>query len=108
MPKVVCPKVRFWPKTDMRLRRRDRSGRSIQQGDVVRVVGLPNLRGMRAPYRQETRAVFKHILGTRKRVEGFDQFGCAILAFGIRRGHRHAGAHSVAIEPYLLRKLNVR
>ena len=92
----------------MRLKQTDSSGRSIRKGDVVRIIGLPDLRGMPAPYRQETRAVFKHILGTRKRVEGFDQFGCAILAFGIRRGHRHAGAHTVAIEPYLLRKVNVR
>ena len=83
---------------------RDADGRTVRKGDVVRVLGIPDLSGMREPYRRETEAVFKHITGTRRKVFGFDQFGSAILVFGIRSGP-HAGSHSVAIEPHLIRKV---
>ena len=83
---------------------RDVDGRTVRKGDVVRVLGIPDLSGMRDPYRRETEAVFKHITGTRRKVYGFDQFGAAILVFGIRFGP-HAGSHSVAIEPHLIRKV---
>jgi hypothetical protein len=83
---------------------KDADGQTVRKGDVVRVLGIPDLSGMRDPYRRETEAVFKHILGTRRRVEDFDQFGCAILVFGIASGP-HAGSHSVAIEPHLIRKV---
>jgi hypothetical protein len=84
---------------------KDVDGRTVRKGDIVRVLGIPDLKGMRAPYRQETEAVFKHITGSRKKVYGFDQFGCAILVFGITSGP-HAGSHSVGIEPHLIRKVN--
>jgi hypothetical protein len=83
---------------------KDVDGRTVRKGDIVRVLGIPDLSGMRDPYRAETHAVFKHIIGTRRKVYGFDQFGCAILVFGIRHGAR-AGSHSVAIEPHLIRKV---
>jgi hypothetical protein len=83
---------------------KDVDGQAVRIGDVVRVLGVPDLSGMRDPYRSETEAVFKHIVGTRKKVEGFDQFGCAILVFGITSGP-HAGTHSLAIEPHLIRKV---
>jgi hypothetical protein len=83
---------------------RDVDGQTVRKGDIVLVLGVPDLKGMRDPYRRETEAVFKHILGTRKKVEDFDQFGCAILVFGISSGP-HAGSHSVAIEPHLIRKV---
>lgn len=83
---------------------KDIDGQTVRKGDLVRVLGIPDLTGMRDPYRGETEAVFNHILGTRRKVEGFDQFGCAILVFGISSGPR-AGTHSVAIEPHLIRKV---
>jgi hypothetical protein len=83
---------------------KDVDGQTVRKGNIVRVLGIPDLSGMRDPYRRETEAVFRHILGSRKKVEGFDQFGCAILVFGIRSGP-HAGSHSVAIEPHLIRKV---
>src|SRR5262249_6005333 len=83
----------------------DVDGATVREGDVVRVLGIPDLQGMKSPYREETEAVFRHIKGSRKRVYGFDHFGCAILVFRIARG-KHAGRHSVAIEPQLIRKLN--
>ena len=83
---------------------KDVDGQTVSKGDFVQVLGVPDLSGMRDPYRAETEAVFKHILGTQRKVENFDQFGCAILVFGIASGP-HAGSHSVAIEPHLIRKV---
>ena len=74
-------------------------------GDLVRVLGPPDLTGMASPYREKTAAVFRHIVGMKKRVRSFDQFGCAILMFGITAGP-HRGFHSVAIEPHLIRKVS--
>jgi hypothetical protein len=51
--------------------------------------------------RAESAPVFQHILGTCKRVDSFDRYGCAELFFFIRKGP-HRGIHSVAIEPFLL------
>jgi hypothetical protein len=84
---------------------KDVDGRTVREGDIVRVIGVPDLTGMNSPYKEETEAVFKHIRGSLKRVRGFDSFGCAILVFGIRSGP-HAGIHSVAIEPNLIRLRN--
>jgi hypothetical protein len=85
---------------------KDRDGKTVRAGDIVRIVGVPNLERMKQPYRGQTARVFQHIKGQRKRVDGFDQFGCAILFFTIRKGHS-AGHHSVAIEPELIRRLNL-
>ena len=79
----------------------DRDGRRVRVGARVRIVGVPNLSGMRLPDRRTTAAVFRHISGTYRRVSGFDRYGCAEIFFAIRRG-RCQGLHSVAIEPYLL------
>jgi hypothetical protein len=79
----------------------DIAGRRIRRGARVRIVGMPDLSGMRKPGRRSTEAVFRHICGTYKRVDSFDSLGCATIYFAIRRG-AHRGLHSVAIEPYLL------
>src|SRR5882724_2646891 len=80
---------------------RDRNGRRIRVGDRVRIVGVPDLRGLAESERPNTAAVFEHICGTYKRVSGFDTFGHIEIFFTIRRG-RQRGMHSVVIEPYLL------
>jgi hypothetical protein len=85
-----------------RLQRRDVTGERIRVGDIVRVIGCPDLAGMSPECRAESLPVFKHLLGKYKRVEEFDEYGQAWLRFKIRKG-RHAGYHSVGIEPYLLR-----
>jgi hypothetical protein len=82
--------------------RKDVTGNPIKIGDVVRVIGVPDLSGMSADCRAESLPVFRHLVGTYKRVEEFDEFGIAWLRFRIRNGP-HSGWHSVAIEPYLLR-----
>ena len=85
-----------------RLRRRDIDGERVGVGDLVRVIGVPDLAGMSPQCRAESLPVFQHLLGKYKRVQEFDKFGMAWLRFTIRKGS-HAGHHSVAIEPYLLR-----
>ena len=85
-----------------RLPRRDVEGELISVGDMVRVIGVPDLSGMSAACRAESLPVFTHLVGKYKRVREFDEFGMAWLTFKIRNGP-HAGLHSVGIEPYLLR-----
>jgi hypothetical protein len=85
-----------------RIRRRDVLGAQIKVGDVVRVVGVPDLAGMSNESQSQSLPVFRYLVGKYKRVEEFDQDGLAWLRFRIRKGP-HAGLHSVAIEPYLLR-----
>lgn len=85
-----------------RLRRRDVTGKRVGVGDIVRVIGVPDLSGMSPECRAESLPVFEHLLGKYKRVEEFDECGQAWLRFKIRKGS-HAGYHSVGIEPYLLR-----
>jgi hypothetical protein len=81
----------------------DVAGRKLKQGDVVRVVGVPDLSSMAPAGRRETLPVFRHLVGTYKRIAGFDRYGHAELWFRIRAG-RNRGLHWVAIEPFLLRR----
>ena len=81
---------------------RDATGRRIRIGDSVRILAVPDLRGMSPRARAETRAVFEHILGTYRRVRSFGRRGHVELLFRIRSG-RSAGLHVVEIEPRLLR-----
>ena len=85
-----------------RLPRRDVDGEVIRVGDMVRVIGVPDLSSMSAECRAESLPVFTHLLGKYKRVREFDEYGMAWLSFKIRKG-THAGLHSVGIEPYFLK-----
>jgi hypothetical protein len=81
---------------------KDARGRRIRKGMRVRVVGVPNLSGIRDPRaRQTVEAVFRHIKGQCKKVRGFSRYGFAEIFFKIRAG-RFAGWHGVEIEPTLL------
>jgi hypothetical protein len=79
----------------------DARGHRVLAGSRVRVVGVPDLTGMKQRDRRSSEAVFRHILGTCKRVSSFDQYGCAEIFFAIRNGASR-GLHSVALEPFLL------
>jgi hypothetical protein len=52
--------------------------------------------------RREPAPVFQHIVGSYKRVRGFNRLGHAELSFRILHG-ASAGLHTVWIEPRLLR-----
>ena len=80
----------------------DATGKRIRVGDTVRVVGVPDLKGMAPKQRRESLPVFKYLVGKYKKVEEFDPYGCAWLTFIIRKDPSR-GIHSVAMEPFLLR-----
>jgi hypothetical protein len=89
-----------------RLPPRDVKGERLRVGDIVRVIGVPDLAGMSADCLAESLPVFQHLVGVYKRVAEFDEHGMAWLSFRIRKGSA-AGFHSVGIEPYLLRVRHV-
>ena len=82
--------------------KQDREGNSIQPGDVVRVVGVPDLTGMHPDARSLSSPVFHYLVGKYKRIVDFDRHGHAQLSFRIPSGP-YRGLHSVWIEPSLLR-----
>jgi hypothetical protein len=86
---------------------RDAAGVVIRHGDKVRVLKVPDLSGMRPRARRDSKPVFDHILGTCRRVVGFNELGWAELSVRILRGP-HAGHHTVWIEPELLRVRRAR
>ena len=90
----------------MKLEPKDITGRRIKRGDLVRIVGIPDLGSMASTQRNESLPVFEYLLGKYKPVKGFNQFGFVELMFSIRTGPKR-GWHSVAIEPSLLRVRNM-
>ena len=82
---------------------RDRDGRRLKVGDVVRVVGVPELTGMSEATRRDCLPVFRHLVGTYRTINAFDELGFAELSFEIRSG-KHRGMHWVTLEPYLLKR----
>lgn len=90
----------------MRFRKlpRDRAGRPLRPGDVVRVVGVPSLKGMSKEGIAESRPVFRYLRGKSVRIESITEFGMPWLDFAIPSG-RYRGWHGVAIEPLLLERL---
>jgi hypothetical protein len=89
-------------KTMKRLPPRDVTGEQLKVGDIVRVIGVPDLAGMSADCLAESLPVFQHLVGKYKRVAEFDEYGMAWLSWRIRKGPS-AGFHSVGIEPHQLR-----
>jgi hypothetical protein len=77
-------------------------GTAIRVGDRVRVLGMPHLPDWSPRARRESEAVFRHIVGTYKRVAGFNELGWVQLEFRIRAGSRR-GLHTVWLEPHLLK-----
>src|SRR5438105_4254239 len=87
----------------MKLRRTDVEGRTLRVGQVVRIVGVPDFTQLpRGASRRELEAVFGHVLGTYKKICGFNQYGLAEIEFRIRTGP-HAGQHTIWSEPEFLR-----
>jgi hypothetical protein len=85
----------------------DSSGCALAVGDLVRVVGVPDLSGMAPASKAESLPVFQHIIGRYYRIDSFDELGFAWLHFRIRSGPSK-GTHGVAIEPFLVRKRRPR
>jgi hypothetical protein len=81
----------------------DVAGRPIAVGDVVRIIGVPDLSRMTPECRAESQSVFEYLVGKYKSVASFDDYGCVEIAFEIRKKGPHRGLHLVWIEPELLR-----
>jgi hypothetical protein len=87
--------------TKLHLEPKDARGKRIRKNGRVRVIGLPDLSGMRAAARRESTPVFKHVRGRVFKVRGFDRYGFVEIFFQIRAG-RNAGWHGIVMEPNLL------
>ena len=85
----------------------DRDGQRLKVGDVVRVVGVPELSGMTEASRRDCLPVFRHLVGTYRTIAGFDALGFAELFLRIRSGPKQ-GMHWVTLEPYLLKRKQER
>ncbi len=86
----------------MKLEPIDATGTRIKIGDIVRIIGIPDLSSMALKERSESLPVFEYLVGKYKTVREFNQFGLVELQFSIAKGAKR-GWHSVAIEPNLLR-----
>ena len=82
---------------------KDINGKKLAVGDRVRIVGVPDLTGMRGKGKAQAKKVFEKLLGTYKRVAGFDRRGNAEFWFRILGGPQK-GMHWVAMETHLLRR----
>lgn len=80
----------------------DRNGVPIKVGDIVRIVGVPDLTGMPPGGISESLPVFEYLVGKCKRVHSFNEFGCAELSFAMQNANGERSYHSVWVEPYLL------
>ena len=85
----------------MRHAKIDATGQRLRKGDVVRVIGVPDLSLMDKSGHTECEPVFAHLVGTYKRVDAFDAYGCAELNFLIRNGKHRARAAVRRRQPFL-------
>jgi len=72
----------------------DATGERVREGDMVRVIGVPELAGMSTECYAESRPVFEYLVGKYKRVEGFNEFGMAWISFKIRKGRSRVTTRS--------------
>lgn len=80
----------------------DQNGKPIKVGDIVRIIGVPDLSGMSPDGLAEALPAFRYLVGKYKRVRRFDEHGCAEFSFVMRRADGERGWHTVWIEPFLL------
>jgi hypothetical protein len=80
----------------------DRNGKRVKVGDVVRIIGVPDLSGMTKRGRADAMLAFEHLVGKYKRIKSFDGYGCAEFAFVMKHDNGDRSWHSVWIEPFLL------
>lgn len=83
-------------------KRFDRNGKPIKLGDMVRIVGVPDLSGMSPEGMAEALPAFQYLVGKYKRIHGFDEYGCAEFSFVMLHSDGERGWHSVWVEPFLL------
>ena len=82
---------------------KDARGTTIRVGDRVRIIGTPDLSGMSKDAKSESEIVFRHLVGTYRRITDIDQIGNAGIKFRLRT-KKKLGYHWVRLEPHLLLK----
>ena len=65
---------------------KDVDGQTIRGGDIVRILGVPDLIGMHPESRSESQKVFEYLMGKYKRVQGEDTMGNAEIRFRLKTG----------------------
>jgi hypothetical protein len=85
----------------------DVTGKRLHVGDIVRVIGIPDLSDMTPTAFKDSKPVFQYLVGKYKKVWQFDKYGLAWISFKIPAGENR-GLHSVGIEPCLLRARRAR
>lgn len=74
-----------------KLIRKDARGEKLKVGDVVRIIGAPDLTGMSEENLLISTPVFQHLVGTYKKIAEFDEHGFAWIRFTIRKGKARDG-----------------
>ena len=108
--RVACPTWSCGPSTSplaamatFYLAPKDARGRLIRKGSRVRIVGMPDVSGIRdRRARRHVACVFQHLQGQIKKVRGFSRYGFAEISFKLRRRGPLGGWHGIEIEPKLL------
>lgn len=86
---------------------KDATGARLRVGDVVRIVGVPDLSTMQPGPRRETLRVCEYLLGRYKRIQAFGELGLVELDFRIP-GEPKGSSHTLWLEPHLVRKRRSR
>ena len=85
---------------------RDADGNVLAVGDIVRIIGVPDLSGMAPDSLQESLPVFEYLVGKYKKIIGFNETGGvppnAEFVFRMKVGESWE-SHWVCIEPDFLR-----
>ena len=85
----------------------DANGNELRAGDIVRIIGVPDLSGMAPECREESEPVFRCLVGKYKRIVAFDTSegmeSLAELQFRMKEDDEWH-THWVWIEPFLLKK----
>ena len=81
----------------------DSTGHQLNVGDMVRIVGMPDLSGMSAEGMAESEPLFRYLVGKYKTITAFGSYGHAEINFRIKEDDTWS-SHMVSLEPQLLRK----
>jgi hypothetical protein len=86
---------------------KDTDGYELVVGDIVRIIGVPDLSGMAPGCLEESLSLFEYLVGKYKKIIGFNTTGGvpphAEFDFRMKVGDSWE-SHWVCIEPELLRK----
>ena len=82
---------------------KDNKGNILHIGDRVRILAIPDLTGMTAAALAETLPVFKHALGTYRRISAFSRDGLIEIKLRIIEPTGWQ-SHFIFIEPNLVSK----